>query len=270
MNKAIPTDEHIFMCMVGASGTGKTRLILSMLTEFHTFYPPFRRIIYVYRHWQPIFDKFNEQLGPSVITFIQLSVDNPFEFIDTLTGNQGGPNTKWLLIFDDSCEEILQSAEFANLATSGRHKGLNTIFIKHNLYQQGKHSVTVDKNTTHIIIMKTPRIGKQLRLLGSEIDGITSDFLEKCYKNATKNRYGHLLIDVSPACNDLLRFASNIGGLQVTAEPTVFWQPPYQGRSAEYVESETTNQLAADLPTVALYSSVAAAIASTSSLSSPQ
>ena len=252
MNKRISTNDHIFMCLVGASGTGKTRLILSMLTKAQTFQPPFQKVIYVYRHWQTIFDEFTSLLGSQVVSFLQFTTDNPFDYISTLQASASFSNNSkqpLLLVFDDSCEEILQSADFANLATSGRHKGLNTIFIKHNLYQQGKYSVTIDKNTTHIVIMKTPRIGKQLRILGSEIDGISPSFLENCYKNATGERYGHLLIDVSPACNDLLRISSNIGGVSVTGEPTTFWQT--------HIISEVTrnDNLAADLLTIALYSS---------------
>ena len=40
--------------------------------------------------------------------------------------------TKYLLIFDDSCEEISNSKQFVTIDTSGRHRGLNTIYIKAN------------------------------------------------------------------------------------------------------------------------------------------
>ena len=46
-----------------------------------------------------------------------------FEFIDSLK-NSG---TKYLLIFDNSCEEICNSEAFGDLATAGRHQGLGTI-----------------------------------------------------------------------------------------------------------------------------------------------
>ena len=49
-----------------------------------------------------------------------------FEFIDLLKNN----GTKYLLIFDDSCEEICNPKAFADIATAGRHKGLSTIYIK--------------------------------------------------------------------------------------------------------------------------------------------
>ena len=50
------------------------------------------------------------------------------EFIDSLKSNV----TKYLLIFDDSFEEICNSKAFFDNATAGRHRGLSTIYIKHN------------------------------------------------------------------------------------------------------------------------------------------
>lgn len=245
MNKVVSTTDRVFMCITGASGTGKTQLILSMLSksatdnEQHTtFIPSYNKIIYFYRHWQPIYEEFTRRLTPVVIEFIQ-SADA--ETLDSLVNNASG-NINHLLIFDDSCEEILQSAAFANLATSGRHKGMHVIFIKHNMYQQGKYSVTIDKNTTHIIMMKSPRVGKQLKILGQELGFVTVPFLESCYKKATTDRFGHLMIDLSPTCNDLLRICSNIcGGKDL---PTLFHIPASSFsdvRSIEY--DEQTNDL---------------------------
>ena len=57
-----------------------------------------------------------------------------FELTDSLN-NHG---TKYLLTFDDSCEDICNSKAFVDIATAGRHRGLRTIYIKHNLVHQSK------------------------------------------------------------------------------------------------------------------------------------
>ena len=80
---------------------------------------------------------------------------------------------------------------------------------KHNLYQQGKYCVTIDKNTTHFVILKTPRIGKQLKILGSEIEYGGPTFLLDVYRKATVRPFGHLLIDLTTNCTDALRFSTN-------------------------------------------------------------
>ena len=172
--------------------------------------------MYFYRHWQPVYDIFIERLTSKVIEFVE---GNGVDVINSIV-DKASSNVRTLLIFYDSCEEILQSMEFANLATSGRHKGLHVIFIKHNMYQQGKYSVTVDKNTTHIVIMKSTRIGKQLEILGREIDGASGSFMQDCYKKATSYRFGHLLVDLSPSCHELVRFCSNITGQSTKADDT--------------------------------------------------
>ena len=56
------------------------------------------------------------------LKFIQ-GVD--FDLIENLPNN----GTGYLLIFDDSCEEISNSKQFVKIATAGRHRGLNTIYI---------------------------------------------------------------------------------------------------------------------------------------------
>ena len=57
-----------------------------------------------------------------------------FKLIQNLPNN----GTKYLLIFDESCEEISSSKEFVTIATAGRHKGLSTVYIKLNLFHQSR------------------------------------------------------------------------------------------------------------------------------------
>ena len=114
-----------------------------------------------------------------------------------------------LVIIDDSCEEILQSKFFVNLWTAGRLQNVHLISIKHNLHQCGKISAKIDKNTTHLVLSKSPHQGKQLRILVSELDGITANFSVNCYMASTRKPYGHLLIDLTPSCPDSLIVCTN-------------------------------------------------------------
>ena len=244
MNKVISTDNRVFMCICGSSGSGKANLILDILSQNKEtggfFNPGFHKVVYYSKYWQPIYNLFN-QVVPCKLFFRKclsvnptitspdliakksksdssLQIESLFQsLLNHQSVNSGFKTTvgneKVLAVFDDSCDEILQSAGFANLATVGRHKGVNVIFIKHKLYQQGKFCVTVDKNTTHLLILKSPRIGKQLKLLGSELEFADAKFLQHCYEKATTEPYGHLLIDLSPTCHDALRFSLRICAL---------------------------------------------------------
>ena len=119
-------------------------------------------------------------------------------------------NDKVLAIFENSCDDILENASFTNFATAGRHKGVSVIFIKHNLYQQGKYCITVDTNTTRVVILKLSKMGRQLKILGSELQIADSVFLEAAYLQATSIHFGPLLIDLTTTSNDSLRFCTRI------------------------------------------------------------
>ena len=73
-----------------------------------------------------------------------------------------------LLLFDDSCEEFFNDKEFFKLATAGRHRNMHVIYIKHNLYQQSRWSRTIDLNTFHLILFKSPRDVQQVNYLGKQ------------------------------------------------------------------------------------------------------
>ena len=64
MNKVISTQKRVFMCICGSTGSGKTRLIFDSLTrnseDGGIFRPQFKKIVYYYRYWQPIYDHFQE------------------------------------------------------------------------------------------------------------------------------------------------------------------------------------------------------------------
>ena len=104
--------------------------------------------------------------------------------------------SKCLLIFDDSCEEIFIDKEFVKIATSGRHRKLHVIYVKHNLFHQSKWSRTIDLNTTHIILFKSLRDIQQIEYPGKQLNCL--QLLKNAYKLATAEPYGHLIIDLDP------------------------------------------------------------------------
>ena len=96
------------------------------------------------------------------IHFIQ-GVD--FEFIQNLPKN----GTKYLLIFDDSCEEISSSKGFFKIATAGRHKGLSTIYVKHSLFHQSRLGRDIELQNTHIVLFKSSRDVLQINTLSQQL-----------------------------------------------------------------------------------------------------
>ena len=125
---------------------------------------------------------------------------------------------KTLLIFDDSCEEISSSKQFVKIATAGRHKGLSTIYIKHNLFHQSRLGRDIELQNTHIVLFKSPRDVLQINTL-SQLLGLGSQ-LKEWYNKATSVPYGHLLVDLTPKTVDVLRYCTDSGTI-----PSKFFLP---------------------------------------------
>ena len=96
-----------------------------------------------------------------------------FEYIDSLK-NSG---TEYLLIFDDSCEEFCNSKAFVDIATAGKHRGLNTIYIKHNLFDQSKLGRDVELQNTHTVLFKSPGDIMQVTILTAQL-GLASELVD--------------------------------------------------------------------------------------------
>ena len=206
MNKVIDTSKRIFMAIVGPSGSGQTELILKLLMG-NTFYPKIGTVLYLYKEMEPAF---SEKMSSREVNVKIMNFDG-FQYVRKLE--------KVLLVFNDSCEDIYKDKEFVRLATAGRHRGIDVIYVKHNLFQQSRWSRTIDLNTSHIILFKSPRDVQQLDLLGRQLN--VSKFLRSCYELATRDSFGHRLIDLDPRTSDCLRHCSNI----TRPGPTVFYLP---------------------------------------------
>ena len=122
MNKLISTKNGVFISLAGPSETKEAQLIYNWL-KIGTFQPKFDKIYFFYQHSQPLYD-----VMPKEIENLEFVQGVNFEFIDSLKTN----GRKYLLVFDDSCEEICNSKAFVDIATAGRHRGLSKIYLKHN------------------------------------------------------------------------------------------------------------------------------------------
>ena len=146
MNNLISTKNRVFISLVGPSETGKSQLLYNWL-KIGTFQSKFDKIYFFYQHSQPLYDVMQKE-----IENLEFGRGVNFEFIDSLKNN----GTKYLLIFDDSCGEICNSKAFADIATAGRHRGLSTIYIEHNLFHQSKLGRDVELQNSHCSLQVSP------------------------------------------------------------------------------------------------------------------
>ena len=137
-----------------------------------------------------------------------------FEFIDSLIIN----GTKYMLIFDDSCDEICNSKAFVDVATAGRRRGLSTINIKDNLFHQSNLGRNVELQNTLLVLLKSPCDIMQVTTLCPQL-GLGSELID-WYRDATSVPFGHLLTDLSPRTDDRLRYRTDSG-----SGPSKFYIP---------------------------------------------
>ena len=140
-----------------------------------------------------------------------------------------------MLIFDDSCEEICTSKLFVDIAAAGRHRGLSTIYIKHNLFYQSKPGRDVELQNNHIVLFKSPRDVMQVTTLSTQL-GLGSEPVD-WYRDATSVPFGHLLIDLSPRTDDRLRYCTNTQYI-----PSKFYIP-YRLKQSKILDDEHTKSV---------------------------
>ena len=132
--------------------------------------------------------------------------------------NLPADGTKYLLTFDYSLDILSKSEKFNGIATAGRHRNLNCVYIKHNLFHKNKTGREAELQTTHIVLFKSPRDVKQIDILGRQL--VLGRQQNLWYDDSTKEPYGHLAIALRPSTPELLRYCSN-----VTSFPSEFFVP---------------------------------------------
>ena len=90
---------------------GKIAVDLQLAKNWNiSFQPKFDKIYFFYQNSQPLYDVMQKQIKN--LEFVH-GVNS--EFIDSVKNSC----SKYLLIFDDSCEEICNSKAFVDIATAG-------------------------------------------------------------------------------------------------------------------------------------------------------
>ena len=159
MNKFFSAKNRVLISSVGQSETKNPRLFYNWL-KIGIFQPKLDKKHIFQQHSHPLYDVMLEEIEN--FEFVQ-GVN--FEFVDSLKNN----GTKHLLIFDGSCEENCNSKVLVVFATAGRQRALSTVYIKQNLFHQGKLRWDVELQSTHIVFFKSPRDVKQVNTLSAQL-----------------------------------------------------------------------------------------------------
>jgi hypothetical protein len=98
-----------------------------------------------------------------------------------------------------------------NLFTKlSHHRSVSVVFITQNLYHRNRFVRTMNLNTHYIVMFKNPRDANQVTALARQMYPGRSKFMVEAFKDATKNPYGYLLIDLKPETDERYRIRTNI------------------------------------------------------------
>ena len=180
------------MAFLGPSGCGKTTALLKLITAdlfaFDTlglFSPTLD---------QPTYSAFIEKIEPAIEADVVVLGENSEEIVDPDSLNEDLQN---LLVFDDFVSDREAKKKIADLYQRGRHKNASTIFLTQSF--TGPDSAlphTVRENMNYLVLFGGVSKEK-LQVIWRQFANRVCDFetLLREYRNATKERYGYLVID---------------------------------------------------------------------------
>jgi len=114
-----------------------------------------------------------------------------------------------LLIVDDLMQETDQSV--ANLFTKGsHHRDVSIMFLAQNLFPKNKFARTMSLNAHYMVLFKNPRDASQFAYLARQMYPGFSKFAIEAYKDATREPYSYLLVDLRTEQDEDLRLRTNI------------------------------------------------------------
>ena len=192
--------ENFKLFVSGPSRCGKTFFISELLENIETFAkdPP-ETILYIYKIWQTKFDEMK-----SVVDGFIEDNENVVQQIKQLALGQ-----KIFLIFDD----LINSKSLMDIATlftvDGRHMNMSMAFLTQRMFVNNEHFRQISQNCDYFCILKNPRNSSEIRTLAQQLTPGSLSLIE-IYKEATKNPFSYLLINLTQECDPSVKYLSHV------------------------------------------------------------
>ena len=119
--------------------------------------------------------------------------------------------------------KITQSEDCVQLFTvTSHHRNITVLFLTQNLYPPGKYARSISFNCSTVILFRNERDKKQVLTFASQSLPGQTDYFKDAYELSTgRERYGYILIDVSPHTEKTYMLRSRI----FPQEDTVVYVP---------------------------------------------
>ena len=127
------------------------------------------------------------------------------DIIDSMKNN----GTKYLLNLAIHSKRFAIWKNFVDITTTGRHRRLGVVYIKHNLYLQSKLGRDLELQNTQLVFVKSLCDWMNFSTLSKQL-GLGSELLD-WYWDTVFVLSDNLLIDLWPRTDEWLRYCTNTG-----------------------------------------------------------
>ena len=183
--------------VIAPSGTGKTQWLLNYI---HKCQNTFGHIIIVYKASEPLYEFLRDKIGSKNITFYTKLTELPNP-VDLNMGNK-----QILLVFDDQVAEKNQN-KIEEYFIRGRKigGGITMCYLSQSFFAI---PTLIRRQFNYVIILKLSGKGDLNLILSNYALGIEVDQIIDLYKNATKDKFNFLKIDIENR-DDNRKFSHN-------------------------------------------------------------
>ena len=199
----LPLQEGTSTMLVAPPGHGKTFLVLQIIRQAKQIYrePP-EKILYYYGQYQEKFANLENE------------IDN-FSLIPGLPTEEQlqslGRYSHSLVVIDDQALRVVQSEQMCDLfCRITRHARVSLFYLCHNMFLGGKFARTIALSCGVMILFRQSRDLAQINYLGRQLFPTCSKKLMEVYNDATRNKYGYIMISFLANTPPELQLLTNI------------------------------------------------------------
>lgn len=186
------------LVLVGASQCGKTTWLKKMLDcSEQLFNKKPGPVYYFYNVYQPQFDSWEGVHFEQGICTMQWIRDNI------------RPEHNATIVMDDVAKQM--SADTAEIFTvASHHFNVNIVLILHNLFDRSPPFREISINSKYLCIFKNPRDQSSIMNFAKQYDPGNVRRILNIFRDATKEPYSYLFIDMDQKTSEDYRLRSNI------------------------------------------------------------
>jgi len=195
-NKDLKFKLPFGMIISGPSSSGKSTLLLKFISEASDLIEPKpKSILYC-------FGEMN-----NIVPLLQKSGVDVFAGVPPEDLIKKYPKPL-LLILDDLILSVDEKYLSELFTKKSHHQNFSVIFVTQNLFD--KKIKVARQNSQYLVLMRSPNSMLSIRNIGVQLFPKQLDYFLDSYRQATKQPFGYLLVDMHASSDPTLRLRTNI------------------------------------------------------------